>query len=99
MSIPESPKVMELELSNLKQPTWPTKWKCANEDNVVFISEKERAAIRNLIKARDDARRRRNYDVADNIRDELKVTHGVFIDDRLKMWWTSVDGNKITQSI
>jgi cysteinyl-tRNA synthetase len=63
-----------------KGPTPPTKWKCANEDNAVFISEEERSAIRSLIKARDDARRRRKYDVSDNIRDELKATHGVFID-------------------
>jgi len=82
-----------------KGPTPPTKWKCANEDNAVFMSEEELSAIRNLIKARDDARRRRKYDVSDRIRDELKNSHGVFIDDRLKMWWTAVDGNKVPQSI
>ncbi|KAL3941444.1 MAG: hypothetical protein SGARI_000600 [Bacillariaceae sp.] len=80
-------------------PTPPTKWKCANEANAVFMSEDELDGILNLIKARDDARRRRKYDVSDNIRDELKDVHGVFIDDRLKMWWTSVDGSKVPQSI
>jgi RNA recognition motif. (a.k.a. RRM, RBD, or RNP domain) len=82
-----------------KGPTPPTKWKCANEDNAVFMSDEEIAAIRNLIKARDDARRRRKYDVSDRIRDELKDSHGVFIDDRLRMWWTSIDGSKVPQSI
>jgi hypothetical protein len=82
-----------------KGPTPPTKWKCANEDNAVFMSEEELSAIRGLIKARDDARRRKKYEVSDRIRDELKNSHGVFIDDRLKMWWTAVDGNKVPQSI
>ncbi|KAG7352017.1 RNA recognition motif containing protein [Nitzschia inconspicua] len=80
-------------------PTPPTKWKCANEDNAVFMSEEELLSVRNLIKARDDARRRKKYDVSDRIRDELKDSHGVFIDDRLKMWWTSMDGNKVPKSI
>jgi hypothetical protein len=82
-----------------KGPTPPTKWKCANEDNAAYISEEELAGIRSLIKARDDARRRKKYDVSDRIRDELKESHGVFIDDRLKMWWTVVDGSKVPQSI
>ena len=82
-----------------KGPTPPTKWKCANEDNVAYMSSEELETIRSLIKARDDARRRRKYDVSDRIRDELKDTHGVFIDDRLKMWWTAIDGNKVPQTI
>lgn len=82
-----------------KGPTPPTKWKCANEDNAEYLSSDEISAIRTLIKARDDARRRRKYDVSDRIRDELKYNHGVFVDDRLKMWWTSIDGNKVPQSI
>lgn len=88
------------QLSNVpKGPTPPSKWKCANEDNASYMSTEDQAAIRSLIKARDDARRRRNYDVSDRLRDELKYTHGVFIDDRLKMWWTAVDGNKVPQTI
>ena len=87
-------------LSNVpKGPTPPTKWKCANEDNAAYMSPDDLASIRSLIKARDDARRRRKYDVGDRIRDELKFTHGVFIDDRLQMWWTAVDGNKVPQTI
>ena len=80
-------------------PTPPTKWTCANEDNMKYMSEDELKGIRTLIKARDDARRRRKYDVSDTLRDELKANHGVFIDDRLKMWWTSMDGNKVPQTI
>jgi hypothetical protein len=86
-------------LPKVKGPTPPTKWKCANEDNAEYMSPEDLAAIRNLIKARDDARRRRKYEVSDRIRDELKYTHGVFIDDRLKMWWTAIDGNKVPQTI
>jgi len=81
------------------RPTPPSQWKCANEDNAEYMSEEALTAIKTLIKNRDDARKRRNYDISDKIRDELKQDHGVFIDDRLKMWWTSVDGKKVPQSI
>ncbi len=77
----------------------PTKWKCANEDNAEYISEDDLVAINTLIKERDDARKRRQYDVSDRLRDDLKMNFGVFIDDRLKMWWTSMDGKKVPQSI
>ena len=77
----------------------PTKWKCANEDNAEYMSQEDLAAINSLIKERDDARKRRQYDVSDRLRDDLKMDFGVFIDDRLKMWWTSVDGKKVPQSI
>lgn len=80
-------------------PTPPTKWKCANEDNADYMSEEDLMAIKDLIKERDDARKRRKYDISDRLRDDLKFNYGVFIDDRLKMWWTSVDGKKVPQSI
>lgn len=93
-------KDQDAQLRNVpKGPTPPTKWKCANEENAMYMSEAELSSIRSLIKARDDARRRKKYDVSDRIREELKETYGVFIDDRLKMWWTSVDGSKVPQSI
>mmetsp|Transcript_10820 Transcript_10820/g.27408 ORF Transcript_10820/g.27408 Transcript_10820/m.27408 type:complete len:518 (+) Transcript_10820:457-2010(+) len=77
----------------------PTKWKCANDENAEYMSEEDMAAIKTLIKERDDARRRRQYDISDRLRDDLKMNFGVFIDDRLKMWWTSIDGKKVPQSI
>jgi len=79
--------------------TQPSKWKCANEDNAEYMSEEELSAIKSLINKRDDARKRRKYDISDKLRDDLKINFGVFIDDRLKMWWTSVDGKKVPQSI
>jgi len=92
-----------LRTSSFSQPnkslTPPTIWKCGNEDNAEYISEDDLTTIKNLIKARDDARKRRKYDVSDRLRDELKTMHGVFIDDRLKMWWTSVDGNKVPKIV
>ena len=82
-----------------KGPTPPTKWKCANEDNAAYMSEDEHANIKTLINARDDARRRRKYEISDRIRDELKDDYGIFIDDRLKLWWTSIDGKKVPRAI
>ncbi|GAX19624.1 heterogeneous nuclear ribonucleoprotein M [Fistulifera solaris] len=80
-------------------PTPPSKWKCANEENISMLSESERKAILSLIKARDDARRRRQYDASDTMREELKIRYNVHLDDRLKMWWSAIDGNQVPQSI
>ena len=43
----------------------------------------------NLIQKRDEARRQKKYDISDDIRDELKQTYHVSMDDRFKLWWTS----------
>ena len=80
-------------------PTQPSKWKCADEDMLEDISEEDYREIRSLIKARDDARRKRNYDVSDDLREELKFEYGVHVDDRLKMWWMSVDGRSVPQAV
>jgi hypothetical protein len=75
-----------------KGPTPPTKWKCANEENAAHLPDDQRRAILQLIKARDSARIRRNYEAADKMREELKHEYGVHVDDRLKMWWTAAEG-------
>ena len=67
-------------------------WRCADEDNAADLEDSERESILNLIKARDAARRRRNYDASDAMREELKSKFDVHLDDRLKLWWKSVDG-------
>ena len=93
-------KDLQNKMPQKKGPTPPTKWKCADEDNASFLSDEDRLSIRSLIKARDDARRRRQYDVSDNIREELKLQFGVHVDDRLKMWWASFDGgNRVPQAV
>jgi hypothetical protein len=75
----------------------PSKWKCADEENASYLSQDDKATVISMIKARDDARRRRQYDASDRMRDELKSTYGVHLDDRLKMWWTSMDGKQVPQ--
>ena len=67
-------------------------WRCADEDNTADLNDSERESILNIIKARDAARRRRNYDASDAMREELKSKFDVHLDDRLKLWWKSVDG-------
>lgn len=75
-------------------PTPPSKWKCADEDVLENggMTPEDYKAIRNMIKARDDARFRKNYEASDDMREQLKVHHGVHLDDRLKLWWVSQDG-------
>jgi cysteinyl-tRNA synthetase len=66
-------------------------WRCADEENLSILSSDDLALVKNLIKARDQARRRRNYETSDNIRDDLKTRYSVHLDDRLKSWWVSTD--------
>lgn len=80
-------------------PTAPSKWKCADEDVLEDMNPEVYKAIRSLIKARDAARRRKNYAASDEIREDLKFQHGVHIDDRLKMWWVSPDGKQVPDAV
>jgi hypothetical protein len=92
----------ELQSNYTKQPrgpTPPTKWKCANEDNASYLSEQERKLILQLVKERDFARRGKRYGASDDIRDELKATYGVHVDDRLHMWWTDTTGKNVPKII
>jgi RNA recognition motif. (a.k.a. RRM, RBD, or RNP domain) len=81
----------QLQGNNGKGPTPPTKWKCANEENALSLSEADRRTVQQLIRARDQARRRRDYEESDAIRDELKSDFSIHIDDRLRMWWVADD--------
>ena len=75
-------------------------WSCADEENSMsLLSDSDQTEVLSLIRARDDARRRRNYEVSDNIRDELKFKFGVYLDDRLKLWWVSIDGKHVPTMI
>lgn len=74
-------------------------WRCADEENASSFTDKERLMIENLIKARDQARRRKNYETSDNIRDDLKLKFGIHLDDRLKQWWNNSRDNKVPDSI
>jgi hypothetical protein len=75
-------------------------WVCADdEESSSKLDEKDRQAVFDLLEARNDARRRRNYDISDDIRQELKQVYGVHLDDRLHTWWTSKDGKHVPQAI
>lgn len=80
-------------------PTPPSKWRCADEGVLEEMDSEVYRTIRSLIKARDAARRRKNYVASDEIREELKFQHGVHIDDRLKMWWVSPDGKQVPATV
>jgi hypothetical protein len=66
-------------------------WKCADEDNAGFLSDQVRSIVENMISSRDQARRQRDYQTSDEIRDELRKKYNVHVDDKLKSWWYSVD--------
>jgi len=80
-------------------PTPPSTWKCADEAQLEYLAEHEYKGIRSLIKARDSARRRKNFDASDDMRDQLKKSYGVHLDDRLKMWWISWDGKEVPDNV
>ena len=75
-------------------------WRCGNEDNSSLISDENRSLVEHMIIRRDKARFRKDFEVADKIREELKFDYGVHLDDRLKLWWNAVDGkNAVPDSV
>lgn len=72
----------------------PDEWRCADELRAeeILSSPQEREAVLTLVEARDAARRRRDYELSDALRDQLKLDHDVHVDDTLKLWWVSEDG-------
>jgi RNA recognition motif-containing protein len=75
-------------------------WKCADEDVAAGLSETEREEILNLVKARDDARRKREYTASDTMREELKRKFNVHLDDKLKLWWwKSIDRPSVPKTL
>jgi len=81
----------ERELGDKRGSTPPSKWRCADENNLALLSEEDGVLVKNLIKARDQARMRKSYDTSDNIREDLKRKFSVHLDDRMKLWWVSAD--------
>jgi len=79
--------------------TLASTWHCADESNASHLPPAEVAEIVKMIQTRDSARRARNYEVSDRLRDDLKSLHRVHLDDRLKTWWYSVDGSTVPDSI
>lgn len=88
------------ELTNSKKrgSTPSSTWNCADETNLALLSDDDAVSVKSLIKARDQARRRKNFDVSDNIREDLKKKFSVHLDDRMKLWWVSAD-NAVPKSI
>merc|ERR1719491_1673179 len=84
--------------SSDERRTLASTWHCADEDNASHLPPSEYAQITTLIQSRDKARRSRDYDTSDAIRNDLKQTHKVHLDDRLKTWWYSVD-DVVPQSV
>jgi RNA recognition motif-containing protein len=79
----------------------PMEWRCAHEeeDALDLMDPDSLDTIRSMIQTRDSARRNANYVKSDQIREELKEQYGVHVDDRLKMWWVSLDGKNIPESV
>lgn len=84
---------------NSRREIPPNRWECADDENSSVLSPDEKEAVVELIKSRDGARRRKNYDASDQMRQELKSKFGVHVDDRLKQWWVSFDGTHVPQKI
>jgi len=90
---------VDRQLGERKRGSTPSStWRCADETNLALLSDEDTLTVKSLIKARDQARKRKNFDVSDNIREDLKRKFSVHIDDRMKLWWVSAD-NAIPQSV
>lgn len=62
-------------------------WRRADFDDDDVLSKDEVALIEATVRARDAARRRRDYESADRMRDDLRRERGVRLNDRSRLWW------------
>jgi len=76
-------------------------WRCADEEEVLQknLSEEDAKRIIELVQARDAARRRKDYDLSDSMREELNSDYGVHLDDRLKLWWVHREGGGVPDMV
>jgi hypothetical protein len=71
------------------------KWSCADEGtNAATLEDSTKEQIMAILRARDAARSRRNYEASDTMREELKNKYNVQIDDRTYLWWINNNPNK-----
>lgn len=79
----------EREYRGKQRDSRASQWRCANDesDSYLYENKEEQTIVLNIIKARDDARRRKNYPAADQMREQLKRDYNVHLDDRMKLWW------------
>ena len=83
-----------------KGPTPPSKWKCADPEMAAQHLDPETVqTVFQILKARNQARRRRNYEACDAMREELKNQYNVHIDDRLTMWWIGAAPPKVVDQV
>lgn len=75
----------------------PSEWRRANDEDDGKIGQYDLDSdvlkqIERLVVKRDAERRKKNWHVSDALRDDLKRQYNVHVDDSLKLWWTSTDG-------
>eukprot|EP00934_Nitzschia_sp_Nitz4_P008198 Nitzschia sp. Nitz4//scaffold147_size54853//26548//27069//NITZ4_006618-RA/size54853-processed-gene-0.14-mRNA-1//1//CDS//3329536696//8188//frame0 len=66
-------------------------------DRGASIPTSEWDGIQQLMQERQAARKRRDFPVADRIRDTLKSTYNVMVDDRTMLWWIESTGSSSLQ--
>jgi RNA recognition motif-containing protein len=75
------------------------KWSCADEGtDAATLDDSTKEQIMAILRARDAARSRRNYEASDTMREELKNKYNVHIDDRTYLWWIDNNPNKNKRS-
>ena len=83
----------------LKSDRMNKKWRCANDENASVMDDGTTEKVLAIIRARDAARKRRNYEASDAMRDELKTKYNVNLDDRLYLWWNHVEGGSVSSNL
>lgn len=77
----------------------PSEWRRANDEGErgerADLSQEELNEIEGLVKKRDNERRRKNFNMSDTLREQLKDEFNVHLDDRLKMWWTGTSHGSV----
>ena len=81
----------------------PTEWRRANDEDgkqgQQDLHPEEVRMIEKLVQERDVERRRKNWKVSDDMREQLKEEYGIHLDDSLKLWWTAEANGKVPGAV
>jgi len=75
-----------------RPPRKDPEWRCADEATAIdTLTSDDLERVKQIVLEREGARRDRDWDASDGMREDLRNDYKIRIDDRLKMWWVDCE--------
>jgi len=75
-----------------RPPRKDPEWRCADEATAIdTLTPDDLERVKQIVREREGARRDRDWDASDGMREDLRNDYKIRIDDRLKMWWVDCE--------